>query len=129
MLSGDMLYATRAPPPPLSPFVEYLWSLQDAPSHAMERIVPSGTLELVVNVQEDELRIYSPDGSSYHRHAGACVSGAYPRFFVIDTREHASLVGVHFRVGKARSVLGVPPGEIADRHVDLATLWSRAASE
>jgi AraC-like DNA-binding protein len=124
-----MLYTTRVPGSPLSTFVEYLWSLQDAPGHAMERIVPSGTLELVVNLHEDELRIYDPDGRRCRRHAGASVSGAYRQFFVIDTREHASIVGVHFRPGTARAILGVPPGALADQHVDLAALWSRAASE
>src|SRR5215831_1178376 len=124
-----MQYLTRAPHSPLSTFVEYLWSLRDAPAHALERIVPSGTLELVVNLYEDELRIYDAEGGVCRRHAGACVSGAYQRFFVIDTREHASIVGVHFRPGKARALLGVPPGALADQHVDLEALWSRAAIE
>jgi AraC-like DNA-binding protein len=124
-----MLYKTRVPGPPLSAFVDYLWSLQDAPGHAMERIVPSGTLELVVNLHEDELRIYDCDAGSCRRHAGASVSGAYRQFFVIDTREHASIVGAHFRPGRARAILGVPPGELADQHVDLAALWSGAAGE
>ena len=129
MIQPAMQYLTHVPRPPLSTFVEYLWSLQDAPAHALERIVPSGTLELVVNLHEDELRIYDADGRACRRHAGACVSGASQRFFVIDTREHASIVGVHFWPGKASALLGVPPGAIADQHVDLEALWSRAALE
>jgi len=55
-----MQYRTYRPGPPLADFVEYLWALRDAPAHSTERIVPSGTLELVVNLQEDALRIYDP---------------------------------------------------------------------
>src|SRR5882724_6321299 len=66
-----MQYLTHVPRPPLSTFVAYLWSLRDAPAHALERIVPSGTLELVVNLYEDELRIYDAEGAAYRRHAGA----------------------------------------------------------
>ena len=124
-----MQYRTYRPGPPLTDFVEYLWALRDAPAHSTERIVPSGTLELVVNLHEDVLRIYDPETSGWRTHSGAVVSGAYRRFFVIDARDHASIVGVHFKPGKALPFLGVPPGELADRHVDLAMLWGRSAVE
>jgi len=129
VIDGAMEYLTHIPRPPLSHFIEYLWSLRDAPGHAMERIVPSATLELVVNLHEDELRIYDREGGACRRYAGASVSGAYGRYFVIDTREHASIVGVHFRPGCAGPLLGVPPGALADQHVALAALWRGAASE
>jgi AraC-like DNA-binding protein len=122
-----MQFRTYRPGPPLADFVEYLWALHDTPPHSTERIVPSGTLELVVNLHEDALRIYDPETRSWRRYSGAVVSGAYRRFFVIDARDHASIVGVHFRPGGAWAFLGVPPGELADRHVDLGMLWGRSA--
>jgi AraC-like DNA-binding protein len=124
-----MQYRTYRPGPPLADLVEYLWALHDAPAHSTERIVPSGTLELVVNLNEDSLRIYDPAIQGWQRYSGAVVSGAYRRFFVIDARDHASVVGVHFRPGGAWAFLGVSPGELADRHVDLAMLWGRSAPE
>jgi AraC-like DNA-binding protein len=124
-----MHYRSYRPGPPLADFVDYLWALRDAPSHSTERIVPSGTLELVVNLREDALRIYDPATHGWRRYSGAVVSGAYRRFFVIDARDHASIVGVHFRPGGAWAVLGVPPGELADRHVDLAMLWGQPGLE
>jgi AraC-like DNA-binding protein len=57
------------------------------------------------------------------------VSGAHQRYFVVDTREHASIVGVHFRPGGALPFLGVSPGELANSHVDLEALWGRTATE
>jgi AraC-like DNA-binding protein len=121
-------YATCLPRPPLAGLVERLWSLSDAPSHARERVVPEGTFELVVNLAEDEIRVYeATDASRFRRHAGAVVSGAFSEFFVIDTREHASIVGVHFRPGGAFPFFGVPLGGLAGRHVDLESLWGRSA--
>jgi len=125
-----MLYLVRHPAPPLSAFVANLWCFSDAPPHARERIVPSGTLELVVNLHEDEFRIYcSLDTKLPRRFSGAIVSGAYSGFFGIDTREHASVIAVHFKPGGALPFLGVPPGALADEHVDLETLWGRRARE
>lgn len=122
-----MKYRTYKPSPPLDALVENLWSLADAPAHARERIVPSGTFELVVNLDEDEVRVYEPDGT-VRRHAGAVVSGAFTRSFVVDTREHASLIGVHFKPGGARAFLGTRADELTDAHVELAALWSPAAA-
>ena len=55
-----MLNVFHAPPPPLSQLIEHLWAFGDQPPHGQERIVPSGTFELVINLREDEIRIYDP---------------------------------------------------------------------
>ena len=121
-------YVARPPAPPLAKLVEYVWASQGAPAHAKERIVPTGTLELAVSLVEDKGRVSDPIGRD-RGFSGALVSGAYRRPFTFDTRENASVVGVHFRPGYAGVVLGVPPGELTDRHVDLEALWGRRARE
>ncbi len=126
-----MRYSVHEPGPPLGDFVDKLWSLSDAPAHAREQIVPSGTIELVVNLREDEFRIYDADvkAERCRRFRGAIVSGCYSAPFGIDTREHAAVIGVHFRPGGAPGLLGVPAGEIADAHVGLEDLWGQYAIE
>jgi AraC-like DNA-binding protein len=116
-----MHVVTHRPGPPLDIFVENLWALHDAPSHSRERVVPNGTFELVVNLAENEIRVYREN--SVARYPGVVVSGAYRRGFVVDTREHASLVGVHFRPGGARPFLGTRADALSDSHVALADLW------
>ncbi len=123
-----MPYVTHQPSEPLAGFVEYLWWLSDEPAHAQERIVPSGTQELVINLHADEFEIRAA-GAGTQRFSGAMVSGAYGRYFVVDTRAHVSLLGVHFKPGGAGAMLGVPPGELADQHVDLGELWGPASRE
>ncbi len=114
----------------LADFVGSLWSLSDAPAHTQERILPTGTVELVLNLGDDEFRIYRADGvSPCQRFPGAIVSGPYDRPFTIDTREHASVIGVHFKAGGAGTLLGVPPGTIGAAHAELAALWGPVASE
>ncbi|HEX6902485.1 MAG TPA: helix-turn-helix domain-containing protein [Thermoanaerobaculia bacterium] len=125
-----MLYHARPPAPPLAGFVERFWMCSDAPPHDRERILPSGTVELVVNLRDDEIRIYDPSRPDRcKRFSGAVVSGTYSSFFVIDPLQHASILGVHFRPGGASPFLGLPAGELADTHIDLETLWGRAARE
>lgn len=116
-----MHYFVHRPCPPLSGLVDYLWSLSDSPRHAHERILPSGTLEMVIDV--------SGTLAGGRRFSGAVVSGCFSGSFDIDTRTHAGLVGVHFRPGGAARLLGVHAGEMADRHVGLEELWGRRARD
>ena len=44
-------------------------------------------------------------------------------------RNARSVIGVHFRPGGASPFLDVPASELAETHVDLETLWGRAALE
>jgi AraC-like DNA-binding protein len=128
--SMTMFLRTYTPGPPLDEFVDRFWLCSDTPSHPRERILPSGTLELVINLSDDEIRIYDPsDPARCRRYSGAAVSGPYRGIFLIDPIQHASIIGVHFRPGRAVPVLGVPASELADAHVDLETLWGPAAAE
>jgi hypothetical protein len=54
-----MQIRVRTPRPPLSGFVEVLWSFEGtAPSHQLERLLPDGSVELVINLREDRTRVY-----------------------------------------------------------------------
>ena len=76
------------PAPPLADFVELLWLCQgDAPAHARERVLPTGTTELVIGLGEDAW--------------GPVICGAHSESFVIDTALRSAVMGVHFRPGGA----------------------------
>lgn len=119
-----MFYQSCTPGRPLGELVDRFWLCSDSPPHRRERILPSGTVELVVNLRQDEIRIYDEArADSCGRYSGAVVSGTYSKCFVIDPAQHASIIGVHFRPGGATPFLGLPTVELTDRHVDLETLW------
>jgi AraC-like DNA-binding protein len=125
-----MHYLCRTPTRPLADFVERFWCLSDAPAHSKERIAASGTIDLGINLHENEFRIYDtakPERGK--RFSGAVVSGTHSGPFVIDPRELVSVVGVRFRPGGAFPFLGAPASELADAHVDLEALWGTSAVE
>jgi AraC-like DNA-binding protein len=125
-----MLFRSYIPRTPLCEFVDDFWLYEDYEGeHLHERILPSGTFEMVFNLQEDELRIYGPSNQKeYRRFAGALISGPYAGSFMSDTAEEAALLGVHFKPGGAPAVLGLPAGEFINTHVDLRTIWGPVAT-
>ena len=125
-----MFLRTYTPGPPLDEYIDRFWLCSDTPPHPRERILPNGTVQLVINLTDDEIRIFdASDPVRPRRYSGSAVAGPYSNFFQIDPLVHASLIGVHFRPGRAVPVLGVPVSELADAHVDLETLWGPTAAE
>jgi hypothetical protein len=56
----ETLFHVRQPAPPLDLFVESVWLCKNDPRpRALERILPSGGAQLIVNLTEDETRAYS----------------------------------------------------------------------
>jgi AraC-like DNA-binding protein len=128
--SMTMFLRSYIPGPPLDECIDRFWLCSDTPAHPRERILPSGTVELVINLSDDEIRIYdASDPTRPRRYSGAAVSGPYSNYFVIDPLVHASIIGVYFRPGRAVPVLGGPASDLADAHVDLESVWGRTAAE
>ena len=124
------MYLRRWPHPSLAAHVDYYWHASDAPTHEKVQIVPSGTLEIVVNLRENEIRICDrSDLDKIALYSGAVVSGVQSRFCVIDVQARASIIGVHFRPGGAFALLGVPPGALTNEHANLETIWGARAIE
>ena len=128
ILKIDTVFNFYKPKPPLSKFVENFWLYQgNGAEHKIERILPTGTLELAINLRENEQGFYDADRpENCSRFSGAVVSGAHGRGFAPDTAE-AFIIGVHFKPGGAFPFLGLPANDLADTHVDLETLWGPSA--
>jgi AraC-like DNA-binding protein len=125
-----VLYLTHSPPPPLAGFVDHFWLLAGAQVPRQERILPGGTIELVVNLHENEMRIYDPRRPERcRRFPGVVLSGTYSRAFICDATQHQSIMGVHFRPGGAVPFVSEAANAFADTHVDMADLWGRSAAE
>jgi len=122
-----MRFTTRRPPAILAPYVDVLWRFEGEFAHARERILPHPTMQLIVNLDEDEMRWY--DGPGYartHRLSGAVVCGLFSRHFAIDTAEQRAVCGASFKPGAAGAFLAPPADEFHDAHVDLDDVWGRA---
>jgi hypothetical protein len=119
------------PAPPLSRFVEMLWYYQHPPrTHQKERLMPDGCSSLVINLEQDETRIYDADNvKKLTKLSGCSVVGPHSKCFVIDTDEQTCVIGVCFRPAGAVPFLKLPSDELQNQHVDLEYLWGRLARE
>jgi len=119
------------PDRPLSGLVNSIWLYEAvAPPHARERVLPSGSMQLIINLRDNELQVFDPDGSSEPKSfPGSLLCGAHSEPFLIDTVHQSSIMGVHFRPGGAFPFLGPPAAEFRNTHVSLEAVWVTAAGE
>ncbi len=125
-----MPYLTYSPGPPLSRYIKSLWLCENhGQPHARERVLPSGEMQLVINLQEDRLRVYDPANLGHCRtFRGILLMGARSEYAVIDTADQAYIIGVQFRPGGAFPFLRLPAGELWNTQAPLDALWPSGAS-
>jgi AraC-like DNA-binding protein len=138
-----MLFTQRRPAPPLDRWIECFWLCRSDPRpRALERVLPSGGSQLILNLAEDETRVYRgalpPEGGSHEMHGGShelhcerspgsVLTGMRTRFQIIDTDEQAYVAGVVFRAGGTVPFVASPAHELGDADVALEFLWGRSA--
>jgi AraC-like DNA-binding protein len=121
-----MLFLKHIPRPPLNTFVDLFWFYDGflPGTHTKERLMPDGSVELVINLKEDEARIYDrEDFDRCERLPGTILCGPHSGFFVIDTAQQDSVMGIHFKPGGAFPFFKLPADELHNRHVSLEDLW------
>src|SRR5262245_46972747 len=111
-----VVYRHRIPRPPLDCFVASIWVYRDEGRPcALERILPTGAAQLIVNLKEDQTRLYDPE-PPYRcvSTSGSVLSGMQTRFQVIDTSEQEYVAGVSFKPGGTVPLFRVPAHEASD---------------
>ena len=119
------------PAPPLSRFVELLWYYEQPPrAHQKERLMPDGCISLIINLEQDETRIYDAEAlNKVTKLRGCSVGGPHTKCFAIDTDEQTCVIGVAFRPAGAVPFLKLPSDELQNQHIDLEDLWGSLARE
>jgi AraC-like DNA-binding protein len=114
-----MIHRRYLPRAPLSDFIELLWLFErPTPSHGRERLLPTGTVELVINLGDSRVDRFE-----------ALVVGPHSRFFELDTSRPTSVIGAHFKPGGMFAFLDEPIDELHNCHVPLAALWGGRVAE
>jgi len=125
-----MQFFTRIPGPPLDASIDLIW-LCEQPSSvvSLERVLPTGAPQLIVNLAEDRTRRYieRDGGFACEQASGTVVTGALSQYDIIDTAEQSWVAGVAFKPAGLVSFVPMPWREMSG-DVDAESLWGRAAA-
>lgn len=121
-------WAKRLPGAALSEWVVVIWySADDRGGRNRERLLPRGTVELVIELDPEHTSIIGPDRRIDV--APVSVVGASPASVVLDRPNRFETIGVTFRPGGAIALLGVCADELDGEPLPLGPLWGAVAAE
>lgn len=94
------------------------------------RLLPMGTMELVINLDEDRIPLFD-------RHSriecgstnGAMICGTHSENFIIRDAEKISVIGVHFKPGGGGAFFELPAGELYNERISVNEIWKTRAAE
>lgn len=121
-------WAQRVPGAALSQWVAVIWySAEDRGGRTRERLLPRGTVELVIELGPERASIIAPDGRIDVDPVS--VVGASSRPLVLDMPDRFETIGVTFRPGGVIALLGVGADELEGAPLPLGLLWGASAAE
>jgi AraC-like DNA-binding protein len=118
-----------APAPPLDALVTRLWDWDMPPAaHHYERVLPVPGAALIINLHEDETRVYTDDAERRCvRAPAAVIGGPCLRSQIIDTSEQVRVMGVVFRPGGAHALTGEDHESLIARDIGLEDIFGSRA--
>ena len=121
-------WAKRLPGARLSEWVAVMWySAGDRGGRTRERLLPRGTVELVIELGPEQTSIIGPDRRIDVDPVS--VVGISPGSVVLDRPNRFETIGVTFRPGGAIALLGVCADEMDGAPLPLGLVWDAAAAE
>jgi AraC-like DNA-binding protein len=129
-----MAFTTIVPSAPLQNAISMIWDWHVEPgTFTLERIMPQPGSGLIINLLEDQTRVYSDDAERRcERSPGSVFSGQFTRSFIIDSAEQVAVMGVAFHPGGACALLRERMDLLGNRHTafdDLVGASGRALRE
>ncbi|QNK01866.1 AraC family transcriptional regulator [Dyella telluris] len=118
-----------APAPPLDALISRLWDWDMPPAaHHLERVLPVPGASLIINLHENETRVYQDDaGKRCVRSAASVIGGPCLRSQIIDTAEQVRVMGAVFRPGGAHALTGEDHETLVDRDIGLEDIFGSSA--
>ncbi len=122
----NMIYAVHSPTPPLDHFIEHLWFFDGYdPNHTMERLLPDGAMEVIINLRPEPKRLFHRDNfHDVQLFQKSWISGKQTRYIVIEAAyESSSMMGIHFKPCGSYPFLGFSVSELTDKVIELDQVW------
>lgn len=113
-------------PAALAGVAEVFWQSEGSTTPARERLLPDGTLEVVLTLGDVH---YCVEGERRDTLPVLGVTGMRSRPMILEHPDHHDVVAVRLRPAGAYALLGVPLYELNDANVDLAAVFGRGVEE
>ena len=123
-----MEYYPREPDNALKPYIETLFYLNDyCPDHTKERLVPDGSTNLIIELDNQERFIYDNESSEIKQSCRvAWISGMHREFITISSIPKTKLIAVRFLPGGGFPFFQISLDRLTNQVVDASAIFGEA---
>ena len=125
----QMLYTSHIPQFPLSQFVDCLWHVSGQTHYIREKVLPTGTMNLIINFGSPHKVFDNTDNEKYNLCQNSWMTGLQTEYLVMEATAETNVIGVRFKPGGAYPFFDFPILELSDQIVDMDLIWGSFANE
>jgi len=114
-----MLYREFTPGPRASHLVECFWTLEGPSPGTVQRVVPDGRAEIILNLAEP---FEALDGAIWRKQPQCFLAGQITGPLMLRTRGASQIIGIRLRPGSVSQLLDMPATESTGRTIDARDL-------
>jgi AraC-like DNA-binding protein len=122
-------YIRHLPAPPLDTYIDYFYYIDGAMPYPREKILPTGWLDLEVNLG-GIIQIYDATGT---KSIATCVeswwAGVWSTYGTVEWPPNIQLIGIHFKPGGAYPFLNFPLSDLHNQIISADAIWGGSAAE
>jgi AraC-like DNA-binding protein len=118
-----MNYAHHQPTFPLSQFINHLWYVNLQAPYQQERILPTGTIELMINFGGAFRVVDKHDPNKFDLNSRSWIAGFQTEYIINEPLGNTEMIGVSFKAGGAYPFFGMPISEFNDQVIHMDLVW------
>lgn len=111
---------------PLREYINMLWYHNATISYQRERILPTGTIEVIINLGSPS-KVFRKNDIRLYKDYWVC--GMFMESILHEPVAETHMIGISFKPFGAYSFLNIPLFELKNKQVDLDLIWGNEASE
>lgn len=117
------MFQLYIPQPPLSYYVECLWYADDQVSYKQERILPTGTIEIMLNFGAP-FRVYDHnDKTKFSLNCHAWIAGLHTNYIINEPVAETHMMGIRVKPHGLSLFVDVPAHEFHNQIIDMDLIW------
>jgi len=114
---------------PLSRYIQCLWYIDTIVPYRQERILPTGTLELIINFGAPFRVLDHDDPTQFQLSTESWLVGIQTEYILNEITAESHMIGVRFKPGGLFPFIRVAGHELHNRIVPLDLIWGRLSKE
>ena len=123
------MFSIYQPQAPLAHYIDCLWLTDDRVPYKREKILPTGTIELMFNFGSPHRLIDKRDEISFNLMQHSWVAGFQTEYLINEPVAETCMLGVRFKPGGAYPFFDFPISELSNFVIDMDLIWGRFAHD